>query len=116
MAEQAERSKPGMRRASGRKGVAAKQLAAQFQKLRGRREPTQLDTVIIVLIVQKDAVGERLVGKVPSVGMLLVEITDAGKEPAGPQRQTPRQTGGLNKRFLDRKVVFRRDRQRQVAK
>src|SRR5205823_9669182 len=112
MSEQAVRAEPNMRRAAGREGVAAEQFAAELDELPGRREPPKLYAIIVVLIVDEDPVGQRLIGKVPGMRMLLVELADAGEEATSPQGQTPGQARRLQERFFDRQVVFRVDRQR----
>ena len=95
MGEQTMRAEPNMRRAAGREGVAAEQFAAKFDELAGRGEPAKLHTAIVVLVVEKDPVRQRLIGKVPGMRMLLVEIADAGEEAARPQGQSPGQARRL---------------------
>src|SRR5690349_8668396 len=82
MSEQAMRAEPDMRRAAGGEGVAAEQFAAELDELPRRRQPAKLDAIIVVLVVEEDPVGQRLVGKVPGMRMLLIEIADPREETA----------------------------------
>ena len=101
MGEQAVAAKAGMRRPGRREGIAAEHLATEFKKLPGRRQPAQLHAVVVVLVVEEDTIGQRLVGEVPGVGVLLVEVADPREKPPGAQGQAPRQAGGLEERLLD---------------
>src|SRR5262249_4587455 len=106
MGEQTVAAKADMGRASCREGVAPKHLAAELDELPGWREPAQLYPIIVILGVEKYSVRQRLVGKIPGVRMLLVQIADTGEEPASPHREPPWQAGRLHEGFLDRQVVL----------
>src|SRR4051794_17070027 len=96
------RAEADARRSACRESIAAEQLAAELDELPGRRQPAKLHAVIIVLVVQEHPIRQCLVGEIPGVGMLLVEIADAREEAAGTERHAPWQAGCLDERLLDR--------------
>src|SRR5262249_49590620 len=116
MGKDAVRAKSLVGGSSGGKGVAEKQLMAKLDELGGRRKPTQLDTVIVILGIEKSPIRQSLIGKVPIVRVLLVEVANPREKTAGPQRKTCWQTGRLHKGFLDGNRVVWLERDRQVAK
>src|SRR6266550_4590204 len=101
---------------SGGESVAEKQLVAELDELGGRPQPAQLDTVIVILGVEKGSIRQILIGKAPGMRVLLVEIADPGEKAARPQRKTGRQTGRLHKGLLDGYRVVGFDHERQIAK
>src|SRR5439155_865376 len=82
MSKDAVRAKSLVGGSSGGEGVAEKKLMAEFDELGGRCEPAQLDTVVVILGIQKRPIGQSLIGKVPGVRVLLVEIADPREEAA----------------------------------
>src|SRR6516225_7465146 len=114
MGKDAVRAKSLTGGSSRREGVAEKQLMTEFDQLGRRCQPAQLDTVIVILGIEKGPIGQSLIGKVPGVRVLLVEIADPGEKTAGPQRKAGRQTGRLHKGLLDGYRVVGLERDRQV--
>ena len=84
--------------------------SAEFDELVGRREPPQLNAIVPELRAQHGLVGERVVDEIPGVGVLLVQVADAGEEASGLERHAVAQRGGLDEGFLDRDAVVRRQR------
>src|SRR5258708_19151606 len=90
-----------IRRPAGRKCVAAKPFGAKFQEDVRRREPTGLYPIIAILTVQKGAIGKGRVGERPVMRMALIQVSDAGKHPSGPECDSLSKSGGLDIGLLD---------------
>src|SRR5690242_10842188 len=107
MDEQAMSTEPDMRRDSRRERITPEQFAAEFEKLRSRRKPTELNAIVVVLGVEKYSVRECLIRKVPGMRMLLVKIADTGEKPSSSKGEAPRQTRCLYECFLDPEMIVR---------
>ena len=93
------------RRVAAGKAAAAAELGAELDVLVGRREPGQLHAVVAVLRAEQRLVGQRVVDEVPGVGVLRIEVADAGEEAAGLQREAVAERRGLDVGLLDRDRV-----------
>src|SRR5215467_1970720 len=101
MGKDAMRAESLVGRSSGWEGVAEKQFMTEFDELGRRCQPAQLDTIVVILGIEKGPIGQSLIGKVPGVRVLLVEIPNPGEKTAGPQCEAGRQAGRLHKGLLD---------------
>ena len=101
--------------ARAREALAVAGLSAKLHEHVGGREPLELHAVLRELRVEHRLIDQRLVGEIPGVTVDLVEIADAGEEPAALELQSRRQGQGLEEGFFDADRVVASDRGGQVA-
>ena len=63
--------------------LPSRHFGAEFEKQVGGGDPAQLDTVVLQPRAEEGLVNQRCISEIPFMGMLLVEITDAGQEAPG---------------------------------
>src|SRR4029079_15645610 len=83
------------------KDAPAPDLGAQFDEEVGRRDPFQLQAVVLPPAAEECLVRERCVLEIPCVLMDLVLVADAGEKPAALEREAAAEREGLEKRLLD---------------
>ena len=86
---------------AAREILAAQHFTTQFDEQFGRGDPAQLHTIVAVLIAEKGLVGEGPIGKLVGMGVVVVEITDIGKEASGTQAESGGQGGSVDEGLLD---------------
>src|SRR5581483_5671615 len=102
-------------KASG-KAVAIADPRAELDELLDGRDPLHLNAVLGELTTEQRLVRERRTDEIPGVLMLLVEIADAGEEPAELGYHAIGQRRHQAIRLLDRHGVLRRKRHREIAR
>src|SRR5215471_15897587 len=97
------------------KRPAAADLATQFHVGLRRRDPFELEAVVLILAAEERLVHERSIEEVPGVLVLIVEISDRGEKAAEFRRQPVRRGGVKAVRFFDLDRVLWREREGQIA-
>jgi hypothetical protein len=98
-----------------REGSAVAGLRTELDEQIGRRQPLELQTVLMQLRAVQRLVRERLVGEIPGVGVHLIEVAGRRQEAPALERESGRQRGRTEVRLLHRDLVVARHRCGQIA-
>src|SRR5690349_12155696 len=96
-------------RVAAGKAAPAADLGAELHQQLGRRQPFQLQSIVVQPAAEKRLVGERRILEIPRVLMDLVLVADAREKASALQREAAAQRERLEERLFHLDLVIRRE-------